>query len=107
MSVAGENVRFHAERFDFFKVLAHIFGGSAAGHVMMSGKYPDIRARQDRGFAIERGLLFMDLAQDILAQAGTASPTLAATHATMQMAMRRGFGASDIIVGRDKYLREE
>jgi 3-hydroxyisobutyrate dehydrogenase-like beta-hydroxyacid dehydrogenase len=85
-------------------LMLDVLGSSAAGHAMMSGKYDDIRARQDRGFAIERGLLFMELAQDVLAHSGTAAPVLGATRALMQAAARDGFGHSDIIVGRDKYL---
>ena len=43
-----------------------VWGASAAGHPMISTKYDEIRGTSDSpGFAIERALLFVDLAEEL------------------------------------------
>lgn len=86
--------------------MLEVLGSSAAGHPMMAQRYPAIVAHSDRGFGIDRGTLFLDLAADAFAQAGIPTPVLNATSASLHAAETAGLGGVDIIVGRDRYLRK-
>lgn len=86
------------------ETLLDVLGSSAAGHPMIATKYDEIRGVAQTGFAIERALLFMDLAQGAFCDIGCTTPVIDAATASLKQALQRGIGAEDLIVARNKYL---
>jgi 3-hydroxyisobutyrate dehydrogenase-like beta-hydroxyacid dehydrogenase len=84
--------------------LLDVFGSSAAGHPMIATKYDEIRGLAKTGFALERAMLFMELARESFAAAPLETPVIDAAAASVRQAMQRGLQAKDIIVARNAYL---
>jgi 2-hydroxy-3-oxopropionate reductase len=86
------------------ETLLDVLGSSAAGHPMIATKYDEIRGRAKTGFAVERAILFMELAQQSFGDVSLATPVIDAARASLQHAMDRGLEAKDLIVARNEYL---
>jgi 3-hydroxyisobutyrate dehydrogenase-like beta-hydroxyacid dehydrogenase len=84
--------------------LLDVLGSSAAGHPMIRTKYDEIRGVAKTGFAVERAMLFMDLARDSFDGANIATPVVDAAARSLREALHRGLHAKDIIVARNEYL---
>jgi 3-hydroxyisobutyrate dehydrogenase-like beta-hydroxyacid dehydrogenase len=83
-----------------------VWGASAAGHPMISTKYDEIRGTSDSpGFAIERALLFVDLAEEACKDLGYTTPVFDAVATSLRQAGRDGFADKDMILARDRYRR--
>ncbi len=84
--------------------LLDVLGSSAAGHPMIATKYDEIRGIAKTGFAVERAILFMDLARESFGDVNIATPVVDAATASLREALRRGLEAKDLIVARNEYL---
>jgi 3-hydroxyisobutyrate dehydrogenase-like beta-hydroxyacid dehydrogenase len=84
--------------------LLDVLGSSAAGHPMIATKYDEIRGLAKTGFAVERAMLFMDLARDSFDSVSLATPVIDAAAASLRQALDRGLHAKDLIVARNEYL---
>lgn len=81
-----------------------VWGASAAGHPMISTKYDEIRGVADSpGFAVERALLFIDLAEDACQGLGYSTPVFDAVAASLRRAEADGLGDQDMILARARY----
>lgn len=81
-----------------------VWGASAAGHPMIGTKYDEIRGVADTpGFAVNRALLFIDLAEDACKGLGYSTPVFDAVAASLRRAEADGFGTEDMILARDRY----
>ncbi len=71
---------------------------------MISTKYDEIRGVADTpGFAVERALLFIDLAEDACKGLGYSTPVFDAVAASLRRAEASGFANQDMILARDRY----
>lgn len=104
MAVFAEGLALGEEVGIPLETLLQALDTSAAGHPMIAQKYDEIRGLKNTGFAIERALLFMDLAQDAFRDAGHATPVIDAATASLKSAAATGHGRKDVIVGRNAYL---
>lgn len=86
------------------ETLLDVLGSSAAGHPMIATKYDEIRGRAKTGFAVERAILFMELARQSFGDVSLATPVIDAAAASLQRALNRGLKAKDLIVARNEYL---
>jgi 3-hydroxyisobutyrate dehydrogenase-like beta-hydroxyacid dehydrogenase len=84
--------------------LLDVLGTSAAGHPMIATKYDEIRGLAKTGFALERAMLFMDLARQSFDGIGLTTPVIDAAAASVRHGLERGLHAKDIIVARNEYL---
>jgi 3-hydroxyisobutyrate dehydrogenase-like beta-hydroxyacid dehydrogenase len=84
--------------------LLDVLGTSAAGHPMIATKYDEIRGLKKTGFALDRCMLFMDLARRSFEGIGLTTPVIEAAAASVQHGLERGLHAKDIIVARNEYL---
>jgi 3-hydroxyisobutyrate dehydrogenase-like beta-hydroxyacid dehydrogenase len=84
--------------------LLDVLGSSAAGHPMIATKYDEIRGLKTTGFALERAMLFMDLARDSFEDVELSTPVIDAAAASLRQALGRGLRGKDIIVARNEYL---
>lgn len=84
--------------------LLDVLGSSAAGHPMMAQKYDEIRGLRDTGFAIERALLFMRLADEAFAESRYSTPVIDAAYESLRHASDKGLADKDLIVARKRYL---
>lgn len=83
-----------------------VLGMSAAGHPMISAKYDEIRGKSDSpGFAVDNGLLFMDLVREACADVGYATPIFETVAASLRKAEAEGLGSKDMIRARGRYRR--
>jgi 3-hydroxyisobutyrate dehydrogenase-like beta-hydroxyacid dehydrogenase len=86
------------------ETLLDVLGTSAAGHPMIATKYDEIRGLKKTGFALDRAMLFMDLARQSFADVGLTTPVIEAAAASVRRGLERGLHAKDIIVARNEYL---
>ena len=86
------------------ETLLDVLGSSAAGHPMIATKYDEIRGLAKSGFAIDRAILFMDLARESFNGVNIATPVADAATGSLREALHRGLHAKDIIVARNEYL---
>ncbi|HEY7244536.1 MAG TPA: NAD(P)-dependent oxidoreductase [Xanthobacteraceae bacterium] len=84
--------------------LLDVLGSSAAGHPMIATKYDEIRGRAKTGFALERAMLFMDLARESFEDVHLQTPVIDAAAASVRRGLDRGLHAKDIIVARNEVL---
>lgn len=89
------------------ETMLDVLGSSAAGHPMIATKYDEIRGLKKTGFAIERCMLFMDLARQSFEAGDVSTPVVSAVTASLEHALALGVGGEDIIVARNKYLRKQ
>ena len=89
------------------ETLLEVLGSSAAGHPMIAKKYDEIRGLTNTGFALERCMLFMELARESFADATVNTPVIDAATASIRNALRRGLQGKDIIVARNNYLANQ
>jgi 3-hydroxyisobutyrate dehydrogenase-like beta-hydroxyacid dehydrogenase len=89
------------------ETLLDVLGSSAAGHPMIAKKYDEIRGLTKTGFALERCMLFMDLAHESFTDVPLATPVIDAAAASVRSALQRGFHGKDIIVARNDYLAKQ
>lgn len=81
-----------------------VWGASAAGHPMIGTKYDEIRGHTDTpGFAVNRALLFIGLAEDACADLGYSTPVFDAVAASLRRAEADGFANQDMILARGRY----
>jgi len=81
-----------------------VWGASAAGHPMIGTKYDEIRGIADTpGFAVNRALLFIDLAEDACRDLGYSTPVFDAVAASLRHAKASGFANQDMILARGRY----
>lgn len=81
-----------------------VWGASAAGHPMIRTKYDEIRGLADTpGFAVERALLFVDLAEEACRDLGYSTPVFDAVAASLRRAEADGLGTEDMILARGRY----
>ncbi len=81
-----------------------VWGASAAGHPMISTKYDEIRGVADSpGFAVNRALLFIDLALDACKDLGYSTPVFDAVAASLRHAQASGYADQDMILARGRY----
>ena len=84
--------------------MLEVWGASAAGHPMISTKFDEIRGLADTpGFAVERALLFVDLAEAARRDLGYSTPVFDAVAASLRRAEKSGFGSQDMILARGRY----
>src|SRR5947209_318186 len=86
------------------ETLLDVLGSSAAGHPMIATKYDEIRGLAKTGFALERAMLFMDLARESFSGVALSTPVIEAAAKSVRGAVERGLSAKDIIVARNEYL---
>jgi 3-hydroxyisobutyrate dehydrogenase-like beta-hydroxyacid dehydrogenase len=83
-----------------------VWGASAAGHPMITTKYDEIRGVADTpGFAVNRALLFIDLADDACKDLGYLTPVFDAVAASLRRAEADGFANEDMILARNRYRK--
>jgi 3-hydroxyisobutyrate dehydrogenase-like beta-hydroxyacid dehydrogenase len=89
------------------ETLLDVLGSSAAGHPMISTKYPEIRSDGKSGppgFAVDRGILFLNLAREAFRDSPYRKPLIDAAFASLRDAEKKGLARDDIIVARKRYL---
>ena len=84
--------------------LLDVLGTSAAGHPMIATKYDEIRGLAKTGFALERAMLFMDLARESFENVSLSTPVIDAAAGSVRHGLERGLHARDIIVARNEVL---
>jgi 2-hydroxy-3-oxopropionate reductase len=107
MSIFAEGLALGEKTGIPLETMLDVLGSSAAGHPMIATKYDEIRGLKKTGFAIERCMLFMDLAQQSFEAGDVSTPAISAVTSSLQHALALGVGADDIIVARNKYLKRQ
>jgi 3-hydroxyisobutyrate dehydrogenase-like beta-hydroxyacid dehydrogenase len=104
MSVFAEGLALGEALGISLETLLDVLGSSAAGHPMIATKYDEIRGLAKTGFALERAMLFMDLARESFCSVPLATPVIDAAAHSVRAAIGRGLADKDIIVARNDYL---
>ncbi len=90
------------------ETMLHVWGASVAGHPEIKMKYDEIRGVSDKpGFAINRALLFADLAQDAYGDLEYSTPVFESVVASLRLAQKNGLAGKDMIRARARYRRQE
>ena len=88
------------------ETMLEVWGASAAGHPMISTKYDEIRGVADTpGFAVDRALLFIDLAEDACQDLDYSTPVFDAVTASLREALAAGLADEDMILARGRYRK--
>jgi 3-hydroxyisobutyrate dehydrogenase-like beta-hydroxyacid dehydrogenase len=104
MAVFAEGLALGEEAGIALDTLLEVLGSSAAGHPMIEQKYDEIRGIKNTGFAIERALLFMELAHDAFGDSRYSTPVIDAANASLRRAAAKGLADKDLIIARKQYL---
>ncbi len=86
------------------ETMLQVWGASAAGHPMIATKYDEIRGISDNpGFAVNRALLFTDLAEEACRDLGYSTPVFDAVAQSLHRAEADGLQDQDMILARARY----
>ena len=86
------------------ETMLQVWGASAAGHPEITVKYDEIRGvAKTPGFAVNRALLFVDLAQEGSGDLGYSTPVFDAVAASLRLAETDGLADEDMIRARGRY----
>ena len=89
------------------ETMLQVWGASAAGHPMIATKYDEIRGISDNpGFAVNRALLFTDLAEEACRDLGYSTPVFDAVAQSLHRAEADGLQDQDMILARHRYRKE-
>jgi 3-hydroxyisobutyrate dehydrogenase-like beta-hydroxyacid dehydrogenase len=90
------------------ETMLQVWGASAAGHPEITVKYDEIRGISDKpGFAVNRALLFVDLAEDAYGDLDYATPVFETVAASLRLADQNGLADEDMIRARARYRSEK
>jgi len=90
------------------ETMLKVWGASAAGHPEITVKYDEIRGISDKpGFAVNRALLFVNLAEDAYGELDYSTPVFETVAASLRHAEKNGLAGEDMIRARARYRSRE